>query len=213
MTKLIKIFLIIISLMVFFFQAQAYWVLTDPPPGCVGCDSVTPEGDEALIQGASYLLQSYSDFLLLLNESEMSPLKGFDMQRVETLVKTSLDKLEASHYFYQKSIDVLSSRDFDSGAISRLMGFDYDGFRVMNDLHEETMSRVAYYLSTGDVVGTYEVAHSDIGKILDSLYTVMLDVGAGETPKLSKLQKIYKQYSDLMQFGYYASLVFAEIRK
>ncbi len=213
MTKWIKIFLVLISLIVFFSHANAYWVLNDPPPGCVGCDNITPESDEPLIQGASFLLQSYSDYLMLLNESELSPIKGFDLPRVETLARTALEKLETAQFYYQKSIQILATRKFDGESIRRLKDFDYDGFRANQNLHTDTMGRVAFYLSSGDVVGTYEAAYSDIGKMIDSLYPILWNIRVGSSPQLPQLRKVYKQYSDLMQFGYYASLVFAEIRK
>lgn len=213
MTKWIKIFLIVVMLVVFFFHADAYWVLNDPPPGCVGCESTESEGDAVLIEGAASLLQSYSDFLLLLNESEMSALNGFDLVKAEGFAKSALEKLETAQYNYYLSVNILSGRNFDQSLITRLMDFDYEGYRTLNELQSETMYRVAYYLSHGDVVGTYEAAYKDIGKLITGLSPILSDIRTGAAPKLEKLQKVYKQYSDLMQFGYYASLVFAEIRK
>ncbi len=214
MTKWIKICLIVVMLMVFFFHADAYWVLNDPPPGsCAGCENTAYRNDDALVQGAASLLQSYSDFLLLLNESELSALKDFDLVRAETFARTALEKLEIAHYNYYNSVTILSGRNFDEGLITQLLDFDYEDYRALNELQSETMYRVAYYLSHGDVVGTYEAAYRDIGKMISTLYPILQDIRMGVSPKLEKLQKVYQQYSDLMQFGYYASLVFAEIRK
>ena len=213
MTKWIKIFLVIVMLMVFFFHADAVWVLNDPPPGCVGCEKTVYQDESALILGAANLLQSYSDFLLLLNESELSALKGFDSVLAESFASTALAKLEVAQYNYYESITILSSRNFDETLIAKLVDFDYESFRILNELHSETMYRVAYYLSHGDVVGTYEAAYKDIGKMITNLSPILADLRVGVTPKLDKLQKVYQQYSDIMQFGYYVSLVFAEIRK
>lgn len=213
MTKWIKIFLVIVMLMVFFFHADAVWVLNDPPPACVGCEKTVYQDESALILGAANLLQSYSDFLLLLNESELSSLKGFDFVRAESFASTALAKLEVAQYNYYNSITILSSRNFDEILIAKLVDFDYESFRTLNELQSETMYRVAYYLSHGDVVGTYEAAYKDIGKMISSLSPILVDIRMGVIPKLDKLQKVYQQYSDIMQFGYYASLVFAEVRK
>jgi hypothetical protein len=213
MTKWIKIFLVIVMLMVFFFRAEAVWVLNDPPPGCVGCERSASQDDSALILGAAGMLQSYSDFLLLLNESELSGIRGFDFVRAENFARTALEKLEIAQYNYYNSISILSGRDFDELLIAKLIDFDYEGYRIASELQSETMYRVAYYLSHGDVVGTYEAAYKDIGKMISTLSPILTDIRLGVVPKVEKLQKVYQQYSDFMQFGYYASLVFAEIRK
>ena len=213
MTKWIKIFLVIVMLMVFVFRAEAVWVLNDPPPGCVGCERSVSQDESALILGAASMLQSYSDFLLLLNESELSDIQGFDFVRAENVARAALEKLEIAQYNYYDSISILSGRNFDELLIAKLVDFDYEGYRTENELQSETMYRVAYYLSHGDVVGTYEAAYKDIGKMIATLSPVLTDIRLGVVPKVEKLQKIYQQYSDFMQFGYYASLVFAEIRK
>ena len=52
----------------------------------------------------------------------------------------------------------------------------------------------------------------DLNRLLKSVSGVREDIKNHISPGIEDLRTIYQQYSDFIQFGYYSSLVFAEIR-
>jgi hypothetical protein len=166
-----------------------------------------------IIDGAANFLQSYSNILLLLNESELSPTMGFDFSIAGSYVDTAIRKLKVSREKYALALWEMKQTTFSSLIIQKLIDFDYDKLVEERDLNPCTMKQVSVYLSKGDVSGLYERAVKDLDALLMKLTTVQAYIRKNVVPEIEDLRALYQQYSGFMQSGYYSSLIFSEVSK
>lgn len=188
---------------------QGAWVGNDPP--------IDGEKENAgvinslIVDGAANFLDSYSYFLRLLKESEISP-GQMDNQKASELIDSLAPYLEASKENYAAAFSLMKGLSINPDKLQALETFDYAGLAAKRRLHSDSMSQVAAFLVKGDVKGIYGKIIDDLDRISKGIKAVREDIKNNISPGIEDLRALYQQYSDLMQFGYYSSLVFAEIK-
>jgi len=166
-----------------------------------------------IIDGASNFLQSYSNILMLLNESELSLTIGFDFAIAGSAVDTAAIKLKNSRDKYSTALMLMKQATYSPSFIQGLKDFNYDIFVEERRLNPCPMQHVSIYLSKGDVIGVYEKAIKDLDELQAKLAIIRASIHNNEVPDLEDLRTLYQHYSDFMAFGYYCSLVFYEVKK
>ena len=207
----ISLFTIMLTLTLFTASnIYSLWVLNGPPPPTNNDDNKTTQ---SITNGAANFLQSYSNILILLNESELSEAVGFNFYIARTAANKALISLKYSREQYMQALLVMKSANFESSAIQKLQEFDYDKLVEYRQLNPCIMNRVSGFLSKGDLAGLFEKALKDMDATIDNLSPIRNCLQQDIIPDLEDLRKLYQQYSDFMTFGYYCSLVFSEIKK
>jgi hypothetical protein len=198
----------VISILLITCPVYATWIANGGESG-EGKD----ESGSLIIEGASNFLQSYSNILMLLNESELSSTSGFDFTIARSAVDTAAIKLKNSREKYSQALLLMKQAEYSSFFIQGLKDFHYDKFVEERHLNPCTMQHVSTYLSKGDVIGVYEKAIKDLDVLHAKLAIIRAFIHSNEVPGLEDLQTLYQHYSDFMAFGYYCSLVFYEVKK
>lgn len=200
--------LLAVFVLLVFSAADAAWVLNGGPP-CVGCSD--NDANDLIVEGASNFLQSYSQFFLLLNESELSAKSEIDSLKAEALVLAALNKIKKSKEYYASAFQCGENTSYNLTTIESLKNFDYDGLVALRKLNPCIMENVSGFLSKGDLTGFYNKVFSDMDKIIVKLSFVHDVVGKGSMPGIEVLRELYQDFNDFMTLGYYSSIVFSEI--
>lgn len=200
---------IVISILLLTCPMYAAWILNGGDSSGDG----ESQGIGLIEDGASNFLQSYWNILMLLNESELSSTKGFDLAIARRVVDTAVIKLKTSRGKYSQALLLMKQTTYSPTFIQGLKDFDYDRFVEERHLNAYTMQSVSTYLSKGDVIGVYEKAIEDMNALQAKLAIIQYFIHCKEVPGLESLRALYQNYSGFMDFGYYCSLVFYEIKK
>lgn len=191
---------------------QAAWVGNDIPIR-TDVGEKSSQIENLIIDGASSFLKSYSDILLLLNESEIGLRDGFNLYQAQQLLDSAHGKLVFAKENYSRALDLIKGTQFEEAVLEKLKTFNYAGLTAARKLHPAAMKRVASFLSVGNVRGVYKKLVKDMEDILYRLREVREDCQKDILPGMEDLRTIFQEYSDVMLYGYYSSLVFSEIKK
>jgi hypothetical protein len=201
-------FSFILSIVLFFaIQTNAAWVGNDTPPcQCRG------DNDFVIVEGSSNFLQSYSQIFILLNESELGTTVGFDFSKAENAINMALKKLIKAKECFLQYTQCIERSGISEESKSKLIGFDYYEITEKRDLNPCIMEKVSFYLSKGDVAGFFNKLVIDMEIMSLTLQKVKQIIQKNTIPDIEDLRTLYQKYSEVMQMGYYSSLVFKEIK-
>lgn len=165
-----------------------------------------------VIEGAGYFLDSYSDFLLLLNKLEMSELQGCDFNELLYLLNNAIEKMlyaNESYFQLKQKADVTS---YNPVIIDELLNFDYDAFADREGLIKSIFKDVKAFLSKGNIRELYGEALSHTQGILNSAMVIKTNLEEGVFPGASDLHDLNEAYARYMIFGEYAAEIFQQIK-
>jgi hypothetical protein len=210
--------LIIILLAVFILfslnvKLNAYFFANEGDRAYKGGGKYDEKGDtktirEYTIEGAAYFLQSHSDFLLFLKKIELSELNGLEYPELQDIINSTIENIEKAKDAYINLISVAKATPYNGEVIEKLLLFDYTGFQREKGLNNVIFSKVAEFLSKGDVTGLYIQLKLDIESILEQLSNIQTSVDNEKFPEISNLWLINQKCSELILFGQYSSEVF-----
>ncbi len=164
-----------------------------------------------IVEGAGYLLTSYSGMATFLSRVETAELTGTEYSGLrEILYRTIIDMEKAKNAVYLLKLTA-DRTPYHKPVIERLLMFDYAGFQQKRNLNADIFSGVGGFLSVGDVRGLYGKCLKDMDKILDQLYRLKSVVEADRFPEISSLWSLNHDYATLMLFGQYTSQVFESL--
>lgn len=164
-----------------------------------------------IVEGASYLLNGYSDILLFLNKIEISELNTPNYSELQEILGKAIENMTLSKKAYEQLITTAGTSAYNPVIINRLITFDYKGFQKEKGLIVDVFSKVKKYLEKGDVRGIYTNLLADIEDILNKLSELKGAVESGSFPPVSNLWRLNQQCSETILFGQYASEVFNRI--
>lgn len=209
---------IFLCLIVFIFlllssQLQAAW-FGNGTPRCDECEIASLQGEDAsVVNGASSFLQSYSQFLILLNQSELSTNGYFNFNTAQAALSNSIDYLNKAKSFYLDYVICLNNSTQDENFTKTLSNIDTKVIVVEFHLHSNIMEKVSSLIANGDVRPLFLMYIDEMDKLLLLLSIVESELKNGKIPAIFSLRCLYQNYSDLMNYGYYSSLVLAEVRR
>lgn len=172
--------------------------------------------ESLVVQGASNFLQSFSNFYLFLNESELNSkyeTTGFDFVKANSAIENTLNNLVVSRENLSQLLSLLRKGNAESNAIQKLKSFNYEALILNRKLHPVVMDRLKYFLSRGDLEGFLEEILSDLDSMIGHSVKIQYSIQNNKIPSLNDLRVLFQEFSDCMLFGYYASLVFSEIKE
>lgn len=200
--------LLAVFVLLVFSAADAAWFGNDAPACPEGCKS-----SEGVVDGASNFLQSYSHFFLLLNESELSTKSGFDFKKAETAVGLSIEKIVESKKYFSIYVECLENNtQIAAESKNEFVSFDYSSIVEKRNLNPYIMEQVSSYLSQGDIHGLFFNCTTNMEEIINLLAIVNESIKKSEIPDIEVLRTLHQKYTELMNIGYYSSLVFSAIK-
>lgn len=184
--------------------------MASPPHTITGSG---PEStDNLIVDGASSILLSYSNFILLINESELSSKYGFNFKKALDIIDNTTEKLSVAREIYFIVMIQYKQNTIDIPELHKLKEFNYDALVQERKLHASVMDKVRLFLEAGDLVGFFEKIVEDTNKIIVLLKSLRQKIQSNTIPDIEELRILYQQFSDYMLFGYYSSLVFSELK-
>ena len=215
---------IFIGTVIIFFtitSINAYWVFNETH---TAFQSVSNDSDSNLssnatdlntlvIQGASSLIKSRANFLLLLNKLELSNLNGLNFDDLKNDLNHSIQDLENAYEFYYRLKAVADSTPYNQSIIESLKIFDYSGFQKEKELAPNSFDLVTMYLSSGDIRGIYSYYFHEIGSLLSNLYQLRWLLSFNTFPELENVWRINQKYMNALLLGQYTAEVFYNIKE
>lgn len=204
--------IILTGFMSLVFPLNAAWFGNDTYP-CPGCaKSIGSSSDDFIVEGASDFLQSYSQILLFLNESELSSKTGFNFSKAGAIADTALIKLIEAKKNYSGYLQCLEQTVISKEYIDCLIVFDYNALVEKRNLAPCVMDKVVFFLKKGDVKGLFYEYVNRMEELRVILEIVAGSIKNSIIPDIEILRSLYQKYSELMTMGYYSSLVFSALK-
>ena len=166
-----------------------------------------------IIEAAGYFLKSYSNFLLLLNNVELSDIERerIDYAQCRQIINDTILQMENARERYGTLKQIADSTPYNQTVISRLLDANDSLLQERDGSKSVISNEVAVYLRSGDVRGIYHQMFSDTRQILDMLSVIKSAVEAEMTPANFDLWKVNRFYSRSMLLGQYIAEIFSKI--
>ncbi len=166
-----------------------------------------------IVESAGHLLNSYSGMTRLLNNVEMTELKGSDFNAMREILYATIEDMERAKTSLTRLKEAAANRPYYRPVIYRLWLFDYCRFQQENNLLPGIFDKVKRYLYYGDIRGVYAQCLKDNEAILEQLYTLKESIDADRFPEIESLWRLNQAYVSTLLFGQYTSQVFKTILK
>ena len=194
----------------------AWYANWPPPPQPPPLNQESDSVNKLIVDGASNMLRAYSLFILIINESEISLKGNFNFLKTKAIIEDTIDILNSSKAKYTKFLSLIEEMQISNiyyEELEKLKKFEYDNMTSSRNLHPLIMERVKHYLQEGNLIYFFEKISKDIEDIEKRLNQIKYSVQNNIIPDKEILRSLYQNYTDCMLFGYYASLVFSEIKE
>lgn len=175
------------------------------PPPPVTEESSSSSIKELMIEGASFFMQSYASATLLMYEYEIGEKGYFNFTSSINHVSEAIEKLEAARKKYSEALNQALYREYIAEKVSKLKSFDYTKHASDEGLNSDMATKVAGYLSKGDVRGIYTKNLNYIDSIIATLKSIKNNLTEGVKPQIELYWTLTRSYSDTMMFGNYAT--------
>lgn len=189
-------------------------------PGCEGGDGTStgvyvPESSGMLkmyiVDGAGFILSTYSGIGSLLREVEMSEMCGPDYFKMRETLYSMIEDMERARDTYYIINLIIQSTPYKQSVIERLKAFDYDGFRETSGLSPIVFGRVKNFLERGDTRGIFTSIYKDTGILLEQLYAMKETFEVDKLPHITQVWKLNQTFTETVLFGQYFSQVMYQI--
>jgi hypothetical protein len=199
----------LVMVLIIFTYIQAAIILNDEPPPDGRVDNTGV--NKLIIGGTSLLLQSNSYAFLLLNEVEIAEINGFDHYYALDLTTTALRKLQKAKARYLEVVGIRKNATYSDDFNQKYNAFDYERFALENNLNQEIMAEVAFFLKRSDIKGVFARAVEKIDDILYTLREIKTIISEGRQPDIQLFWTLLQRYNTLGLFGNYATIMFNTI--
>jgi hypothetical protein len=173
-------------------------------------DKVAPI-QSMIVEGASNYLTAYSDYMLFLNQVELSGENNPGYDDMQTLLNRCLEKLQSARTAYLSINQTTVNTPYNLEMIYRLIFFNYDLFQWERGLNPNIFKEVKKYLSTGNVDGIFNRLLSATETLILKVTALKDTVHAYKFPDLYTIWRVNQLFSETLLFGQYAAEVFQEI--
>ncbi|MCK4764804.1 MAG: hypothetical protein KAW12_21580 [Candidatus Aminicenantes bacterium] len=181
----------------------------NPPRGAESTSTIKTY----IAAGAGCYLDSYSDFVLLLNRVELWDSKTYGFNELQVQVNGALAKLENARQTYSDLIEAADATPYNETAVVKLESLDYKAFRKENGLNSDIFDKVEAELSKGNIRAIFHRLKTDVENITVKLTSLKKQIEANEFPSIPVLWEINSQYAQTLLYGQYAAQVFSKIKQ
>jgi hypothetical protein len=214
--KTIKTISIIILVLIFTSYSKAWLafnggckVFPNQCPNANGGDYLSNQKiniGQLITEAAGHFLQSFSDYQRILKRIELS----------ETGLNHALDKtiqsITNANALYFEIWNTSLSLEYDPLAIEKLSQFDYNGYKLENNLNPVIFQRVEDFLKPGHIMELFQQAYFDSSQILEKLKEIKKNLESHKMVDISYYWRLNQLYFEFALFGQYASEVFVKIK-
>ena len=192
----------------FYVSNQGCKVFPNQCPNANGGDYLSNQKiniGQLIIDAAGHFLQSFSDYQRVLKRIELS----------ETGLNHALDKtiqsITNANALYFEIWNISLSLEYDPLAIEKLSQFDYNGYKLENNLNPVIFQQVENFLKQGHVRDLFQQAFIDSSKILEKLKEIKTNLESHKMVDISYYWRLNQLYLEFALFGQYASEVFIKM--
>jgi hypothetical protein len=164
-----------------------------------------------IVEGASNYLTAYSDYLLFLNQVELSGENNPGYDEMQTLLNRCLEKLQKAKTAYLSINQTTVNTPYNLEMIYRLIFFNYDLFQWERGLNPNIFKEVKKYLSTGNVNGIFDRLLSASETLILKVTALKDTADACKFPDLYTIWRVNQLFSETLLFGQYAAEVFQAV--
>jgi hypothetical protein len=161
--------------------------------------------DSLVIQGATCFLKSSSDYTLFLQRYEQN---SADFTGLQNALNDAISGMKATVSAFHELTKLAVQTPYNQPVISQLSAFDYQGFLKEKGLFNEVFNSVKSFLTKGDVTGSYVEILGRATELVNRMNSIRQDLNNGIIPDILTLWDINQEYSELMFFGQYESMIF-----
>jgi len=180
---------------------------------CEGEGDKSPVLGQLIIEGASFFLQSNSDYQLFLKKIELSDIYGLNHVELQNIIDKVIENIEFTNLKYYEIWQTSKILDYDPTVLEKLSQFDYFSYQVNNNLNTSIFQQVTSLLKSGDIRCVYEKFYMETGEILNGLNLIKISIESNTIPEIAKCWRLNQLYLELALFGQYVSEVFFAIEK
>jgi hypothetical protein len=164
-----------------------------------------------IVEGAGNYLTAYSDYLLFLNQVELSGENNPGYDEMQTLLNRCLEKLQRAKTAYLSINQTTVNTPYNLEMIYRLIFFNYDLFQWERGLNPNIFKEVKKYLSTGNVNGIFDRLLSASETLILKVTALKDTADAYKFPDLYTIWRVNQLFSETLLFGQYAAEVFQAV--
>jgi hypothetical protein len=164
-----------------------------------------------IIEGASFFLQSNSDYQLFLKKIELSDIYGLNHVELLNIIDKAIENIELANLKYYEIWQTSKQLDYNPAVLEKLSQFDYFSYQVKNNLSTSIFQQVASLLKSGDIRHAYEKFYEETGEILNGLKLIKTSIESNTIPEISKCWRLNQIYLESELFGQYVAEVFYNI--
>jgi len=164
-----------------------------------------------IVDGAGNYLTAYSDYLLFLNQVELSSENSPGYDEMQTHLNRCLEKLQRAKTAYLSINQTTITTPYNLEMIYRLIFFNYDLFQWERGLNPSIFKEVKKYLSTGNVNGIFDRLFSVTDTLIIKVTAVKEMADAYTFPGLDSIWRLNQLFSETLLFGQYAAEVFQAV--
>ncbi len=161
-----------------------------------------------IVEGASNYLTAYSDYLLFLNQVELTGENNPGYEEMQTILNRCLEKLQRAKTAYLSIKQTTVNTPYNLEILYRLIFFNYDLFQWERGLNPSIFKEVKKYLSTGNVNGIFDRLLSATETLILKVSALKDTVDASKFPDLYTIWRVNQWFSETLLFGQYAAEVF-----
>jgi hypothetical protein len=213
--KCIVIFILFVSIVNLhgYFFANEIDKAFIPPNPCEGCeDYSTFSLGQLIIDGASYFIQSNSQYQLFLKEVELSGIYGINQEAVTKALDNAITYMELATETYLLLVKTTNNLEYNQTVLAALNHFDYTGYRDLNHLNPAIFKKVGQLLKAGDVRGCYYRFYTATYDILERLRDIKSCVDNVIMPKIPDCWRLNQLYLETQLFGQYTAEIFMNLK-
>lgn len=172
-----------------------------------------PEGvdriqiENHVVEGSVRFFMSKAHADLLFKEYEQSSVADLDKTQSLTHVENAIAELQQSIDNYQNAADTGARIGYHQARRQWFTSFDFGKFSDEHKLNRGIADEVSAYLSKGDIVGVYRRNIDLLNQIAATLRQIRDTLKKGDTPSVSLLWTLVRQYSETLLFGNYTTMM------
>lgn len=165
-----------------------------------------------IVEGAGYLLDARAGVSTFMSKFETTELTGADFVGMRDTLSKVIEKMEMANANFAFINYIAATSQYRESVIERLKTFDYDDFQKRWGLYPTVFDRVKGFLAVGDVRGVFSEISTDIGLLLERLYTLKAVLNADQFPSVQSVWQFNQAFSENIFFGQYMAMVMTEAK-
>ena len=120
--------------------------------------------------------------------------------------------MENARYINNLLIGTAEVTPYNEAVLSLLRDFDYDRFKLDNNLNSDVFGIARSYLQSGNITGIFKYNADNYARIISLLKSIKKEVYLYKMPELSLFWQLNETLAQHSNLGSYVARLFAAVR-